>query len=98
MGEHEESCKDVLSAINEIERATSSVKRESEGIYSASQQVSSAVGNMTNIASTLSSQMSEMGAGARSITESSEVVNELTQKNKGKISALASEINKFKIS
>ena len=98
MGEHEESCKDVLSAINEIEKATSSVKRESEGIYSASQQVSSAVGNMTNIASTLSSQMSEMGAGARSITESSEVVNELTQKNKGKISALASEINKFKIS
>ncbi|MBQ8679680.1 MAG: methyl-accepting chemotaxis protein [Treponema sp.] len=97
MGEHEESCKDVLSAIKEIETATTSVKRESEGIYSASQEVSSAVGKMTNIASNLSSRMSEMGEGARSITESSEIVNQLTQENKGKISALADEINKFRI-
>lgn len=97
MGEHEESCKDVLSAINEIENATTSVKRESEGIYSASQEVSSAVGNMTNIASSLSLQMGEIEAGAKSISESSDVVNQLTQENKEKISALADEINKFKV-
>ena len=97
MGEHEESCKDVLSAINEIENATTSVKRESEGIYSASQEVSCAVGNMTNIASSLSLQMGEIEAGAKSISESSDVVNQLTQENKEKISALADEINKFKV-
>ena len=97
MGEHEISCKEVLSAINEIEEVTTNVKKESAEIFDASKEVSEAMGNMNGIASNLSSRMNEMEAGAMSITKSTEVVNELSQKNRGKISALAGEVNKFRV-
>ncbi|MCR4579970.1 MAG: methyl-accepting chemotaxis protein [Treponema sp.] len=97
MGEHEESCQGVLSAINEIETATAVVKKESDGIFNASRNVSDAMLNMSKVATNLSVQMQEMESGARRITESTEAVNGLSQNNKTKISELAGEINKFKI-
>ncbi len=97
IGEHESSCNDVLTAINKIEDVTTSVKKGSDEIFASSKEVSDAMVNMSNIATSLSARMSEMDNGAKSITQSSEAVNDLTQQNKGKISELANEIDKFKI-
>ena len=97
IGEHESSCNDVLTAINKIEDVTTSVKKGSDEIFASSKEVSDAMVNMSNIATSLSARMSEMDNGAKSITQSSEAVNDLTQQNKGKISELAAEIDKFKI-
>lgn len=97
IGEHERSCKDVLTAIDEIENVTASVKKESDEIFNASKEVSTAMSNMSGIASTLSTKMGQIESGAKSITKSSEAVNDLTKSNKEKISVLSKEINKFKI-
>ncbi len=98
MGEHEDSCRGVLTAINEIENASNVVQKESDGIFKASKVVAEAMTDMSSIATNLSDQMTEIKVGAGNITESSEAVNDLSQKTKEKISALADEINKFKIS
>lgn len=97
IGEHERSCKDVLTAIDEIENVTASVKKESDEIFNASKEVSTAMSNMSGIASTLSTKLGQIESGAKSITKSSEAVNDLTKSNKEKISVLSKEINKFKI-
>jgi len=97
MGEHEESCRGVLTAINEIENVSTVVKKESDEIFNASKTVSDAMNDMNAIAENLSLKMAQMKNGATSITESSLAVNSLSQENKKKISALAGEINKFKI-
>jgi len=46
---------------------------------------------------TLAEQVKEMAAGAVEINNAVQEVNELTQKNKRSIEALAEEVSKFKV-
>ena len=95
--EHEGSCREVMLAINQINKVTVDVKEGSSEIFKASQNVDSAMKKLSDITSELTTSMGEMSIGARLITESSEKINSLTKQNHEKVSALENEINKFKI-
>ncbi|MCR5698581.1 MAG: methyl-accepting chemotaxis protein [Treponemataceae bacterium] len=95
--EHEGNCKEVLSAMDEINKVTVSVKEGSNSIFQESKNVTDAMRVLTDATQELVNGMNEMASGAELITSSSGKINGLTQQNKAKVNDLVVEVNKFKI-
>ncbi|MCR4790420.1 MAG: HAMP domain-containing protein [Treponemataceae bacterium] len=95
--EHESSCKEVLTAIDEINKVTVNVKEGAGNIYHESKTVTEAMSTLNDVTSELTTSMGEMSIGAKLITDSSTNINALTKQNKDMVTELVEEVNKFKV-
>ncbi|QOW60627.1 methyl-accepting chemotaxis protein [Treponema pedis] len=97
MREQENGSKEVLSAIRNINEVTVEVKAGSEEMLKGGEGVADEMNKLDGLTRTITDSMNEMASGAIQINNAVQEVNEITQKNKMSIEALAKEVGKFKV-
>ncbi len=73
------------------------VKAGSEQMLKGGEGVADEMNKLDNLTRTITNSMNEMAFKAVKINNAVQEVNEITQKNKMSIEALAQEVNKFKV-
>ena len=97
MREQEHGSKEVLTAIKNINMVTVEVQAGSEEMLKGGEGVTEEMRKLDDLTRIITESMNEMAAGAVQINNAVQEVNEITQKNKRSIEALASEVSKFKV-
>ena len=97
MKEQENGSKEVLTAIKNINMVTVEVQAGSEEMLKGGEGVTEEMRKLDDLTRIITESMNEMAAGAVQINNAVQEVNEITQKNKRSIEALASEVSKFKV-
>jgi len=97
MQEQENGSKEVLIAIKSINTVTVEVQAGSEEMLKGGEGVAEEMQKLDGLTRVITESMNEMASGAVQINNAVQEVNEITQKNKTSIEALASEVSKFKV-
>ncbi|AGT43297.1 methyl-accepting chemotaxis protein [Treponema pedis] len=97
MHEQENGSREVLSAIRNINEVTVEVKAGSEEMLKGGEGVADEMNKLDGLTRTITDSMNEMASGAIQINNAVQEVNEITQKNKMSIEALAQEVGKFRV-
>ncbi|MGF7108014.1 methyl-accepting chemotaxis protein [Treponema pedis] len=97
MREQEHGSREVLKAIRNINEVTVEVKAGSEEMLKGGEGVADEMNKLDGLTRTITDSMNEMASGAIQINNAVQEVNEITQKNKMSIEALAKEVGKFKV-
>ena len=97
MREQESGSKEVLTAIKNINTVTTEVQAGSEEMLKGGEGVAQEMRKLDNLTRLITDSMNKMAAGAVQINNTVQEVNEITQKNKQSIEALAGEVSKFKV-
>lgn len=95
--EQETGSKEVLAAIKSINTVTMEVQAGSEEMLRGGESVAEEMGKLDQLTRLITNSMNEMASGAVQINNAVQEVNEITQKNKQSIAALANEVSKFKV-
>ena len=96
MDEQENGSKEVLTAIKSINTVTTEVQAGSEEMLKGGEGVAEEMQKLDGLTRIITASMNEMSSGAVQINNAVQEVNEITQKNKRSIEALAGEVGKFK--
>ena len=97
MREQEKGGRKVLGAIKNINTVTEEVQAGSEEMLKGGESVAQEMCKLDDLARIITDSMNEMATGAVQINNAVQEVNEITQKNKHSIEALAQEVGKFKV-
>ena len=97
MREQEKGGREVLGAIKNINTVTEEVQTGSEEMLKGGESVAQEMCKLDDLARIITDSMNEMAIGAVQINNAVQEVNEITQKNKHSIEALAQEVGKFKV-
>ncbi len=97
MREQENSSREVLGAIKNINTVTVEVQAGSEEMLKGGEGVAEEMLKLDNLTRMITESMNEMAAGAVQINNAVQEVNSITQKNKTSIENLAAEVGKFKV-
>ena len=97
MREQENSSREVLGAIKNINTVTVEVQAGSEEMLKGGEGVAEEMLKLDNLTRMITDSMNEMAAGAVQINNAVQEVNSITQKNKTSIENLAAEVGKFKV-
>ncbi|MGP1593718.1 MAG: methyl-accepting chemotaxis protein [Treponema sp.] len=97
MREQENGSREVLSAIKTINTVTVEVKAGSDEMLRGGEGVAAEMQKLDDLTRVIADSMNEMASGAVQISNAVQDVNQITQKNKASIDALAAEVGKFKI-
>ena len=97
MREQENGSKEVLTAIKSINTVTVEVQAGSEEMLKGGEGVAEEMQKLDGLTRVITESMNEMASGAVQINNAVQEVNEITQKNKRSIEALAAEVSKFKV-
>lgn len=97
MREQEKGGREVLGAIKNINTVTEEVQAGSEEMLKGGESVAQEMCKLDDLARIITDSMNEMATGAVQINNAVQEVNEITQKNKHSIEALAQEVGKFKV-
>ena len=97
MREQENGSKEVLTAIKSINTVTVEVQAGSEEMLKGGEGVAEEMQKLDGLTRVITDSMNEMASGAVQINNAVQEVNEITQKNKRSIEALAAEVGKFKV-
>jgi methyl-accepting chemotaxis protein len=89
--------KEVLAAMNDSNEIAQSVRSNSQGILSASQEVADESKNLERLTGESTEAMSEIASGIDSINSVVRRINEISRRNKEDIDSLLREISKFTI-
>ena len=73
------------------------VQAGSEEMLRGGESVAEEMGKLDQLTRLITHSMNEMASGAVQINNAVQEVNEITQKNKQSIAALANEVSKFKV-
>ena len=96
MSEQEHGSKEILSAIKNINTATTEVQTGSEEMLEGGEGAAHEMHTLDELTRIITDSMNEMAAGAGQINNAVQEVNAMTQKNKRSIENLALEVSKFK--
>ena len=96
MREQENGSREVLTAIKNINTVTVEVQAGSEEMLKGGEGVAKEMQKLDSLTRVITESMNEMASGAVQINNAVQEVNEITQKNKRSIEALAQEVSKFK--
>ena len=97
MREQEKGGREVLGAIKNINTVTEEVQAGSEEMLKGGESVAQEMCKLDDLARIITDSMNEMATGAVQINNAVQEVNEITQKNKHSIEALAQEVGKLKV-
>jgi len=97
MSKQEHGSKEVLNAIKTINTVTLEVQAGSEEMLKGGEGVAAEMHKLDNLTRIITDSMNEMASGAVQINKAVQEINEITQKNKQSIEALADEVSKFKV-
>ena len=97
MREQENGSREVLTAIKSINTVTIEVQAGSEEMLKGGEGVAVEMRKLDDLTRIITDSMNEMASGAVQINNAVQEVNEITQKNKRSIEALAQEVGKFKV-
>ncbi|MEL3906510.1 MAG: methyl-accepting chemotaxis protein [Treponema sp.] len=97
MREQENGSREVLGAIKTINTVTSEVQCGSVEMLKGGEGVAEEMRKLDELTRLITGSMNEMASGAVQISNAVQDVNEITQKNKVSIDALAAEVEKFKV-
>ena len=97
MREQENGSREVLTAIKSINTVTIEVQAGSEEMLKGGEGVAQEMRKLDDLTRIITDSMNEMASGAVQINNAVQEVNEITQKNKQSIEALAQEVGKFKV-
>jgi len=97
MREQENGSREVLTAIKSINTVTIEVQAGSEEMLKGGEGVAQEMRKLDDLTRIITDSMNEMASGAVQINNAVQEVNEITQKNKRSIEALAQEVGKFKV-
>ncbi len=97
MREQENGSREVLTAIKSINTVTMEVSEGSEEMLKGGEGVAEEMRKLDSLTRVITDGMNEMASGAVQINNAVQDVNRITQKNKGAIENLASEVSKFKV-
>ena len=97
MQEQENGSKEVLIAIKSINTVTTEVQARSEEMLKGGEGVAKEMQKLDGLTRVITDSMNEMASGAVQINNAVQEVSEITQRNKGAIENLASEVSKFKV-
>jgi len=96
MREQENGSNEVLAAIKTINTVTIEVQADAEEMLKGGEGAAQEMQKLAGLTRIITASMNEMASGAVQISNAVQEVNEITQKNKRSIEALASEVSKFK--
>ena len=97
MREQEHGSKEILSAIKNINIATTEVQAGSEEMLRGGEGAVREMHNLDELTRLITDSMNEMASGAIQINNAVQEVNTMTQKNKQSIEKLVNEVGKFKV-
>ena len=97
MREQEHGSKEILSAIKNINIATTEVQAGSEEMLRGGEGAVREMHNLDELTRLITDSMNEMASGAIQINNAVQEVNAMTQKNKQSIEKLVNEVGKFKV-
>ena len=97
MKEQENSNREILQAVKNINAATEAVKSGSEDMLKGGERMAGDMHKLDGLTRLISDSMNEMASGAMQIDNAVQEVNEITQKNKNSIEDLTQEVARFKI-
>ena len=97
MREQEHGSKEILSAIKNINIATTEVQAGSEEMLRGGEGAVREMHNLDELTRLITDSMNEMASGAIQINNAVQEVNTITQKNKQSIEKLVNEVGKFKV-
>ncbi|MCQ2579925.1 MAG: methyl-accepting chemotaxis protein [Treponemataceae bacterium] len=97
MTEQEESSKQVLDALHNINYSTEQVKEMTRGMEDAINKTNSEMSTMTQIADIVAGSMDEMAEGAVLINKSAQGVSDMVKQTRDNIDSMESMIGRFKI-
>ncbi|MEL3906449.1 MAG: methyl-accepting chemotaxis protein [Treponema sp.] len=97
MREQENASREVLAAIKNINLVTVEVNSGALEMLKGGEKAAKEMTTLDNLTRVITDNMDEMSSGAAYINTSVQEVNEITQRNKTSITALADEVKKFKV-
>ena len=97
MREQEHGSKEILSAIKNINTATTEVQAGSEEMLKGGEGAAHEMHTLDELTRIITDSMNEMASGAVQINNAVQEVNAMTQKNRESIERLANEVGKFKV-
>ena len=97
MKEQENGSREVLGAIKTINAVTNEVQAGSGEMLRGGEGVAKEMRKLDDLTRVIADSMNEMASGAVQINNAVQEVNEITQKNKQSIEALAEEVKKFRV-
>ena len=97
MNEQENGSKEVLHAIENINKVTTEVQAGSEEMLKGGESVAGEMHKLDDLTRVITESMNEMASGAVQINNAVQEVREIAQKNKRSIENLAAEVGKFKV-
>ena len=97
MREQENSSKEVLASIKNINMVTTEVQAGSEEMLKGGESVAGEMRKLDDLTRIITDGMNEMAAGATQINNAVQEVNNITQQNKRSIENLTEEVGKFKV-
>lgn len=95
--QQESGSKEVLNSIQTISTVTMEVQAGSEEMLKGGERVATEMSKLDSLSRVITESMNEMASSAVQINHAVQDVNEITQKNKRSIDALAQEVGRFKV-
>ena len=97
MKEQENSNREILQAIRNINAVTEEVKTGSMAMLQGGEQMAKDMQKLDGLTHLITDSINEMASGTVQINEAVDQVNIITQKNKKSIENLSKSVNKFKV-
>lgn len=97
MIEQENSSREVLDAIKNINTVTAAVKDGSEMMLKEGEHVSGEMRKLDSVTKIITGSMNDMAQEAVQINKAVQEVNDITQRNKESIAGLVTEVSKFNV-
>ena len=97
MKEQENSNREILQAIRNINAVTEEVKTGSMAMLKGGEQMAKDMQKLDGLTHLITDSINEMASGTVQINEAVDQVNIITQKNKKSIENLSKSVNKFKV-
>jgi methyl-accepting chemotaxis protein len=97
MEEQESGGKSILEAVSRLNEVTGEVCRASEDMTAECREILRQSGNLEGLTRKIDEEIHEISTGSDQINSTVIHINEISEKNKGNISALVEEMAKFKV-
>jgi methyl-accepting chemotaxis protein len=97
MEEQSQGSKQILEAAGQVNEITQQVKAGSVQMLEGSKEVINESKNLEMVTQEITNGMNEMAAGAEQVNKAVNNVNDLTSKNREKISSLMQAVSRFKV-